>query len=280
MTDEWIKKHLIEEGMTLEEMGKELGVTRERVRQILKVRGYNAKDRRPMADKAYWRRVNPDSIGVDKHFFDVLDTEEKAYWLGYITAKGRVSTVNDYGRKIFEMNSAPQNKDHVERFRHALQIEREMTYYTHEVYQKRYYCLRVPSQHLAERLEQLHVERPKHYMTRVPEELPEHLLHHYFRGHFDGKGFILRFKQNPKRNIFFMYGSDLLLYDFCVYVTEKLGVELSPLVVKEPKDQHLHMLFKIQAQPKIQKIMEALYKDATIYMERNLESYTAPIRQE
>lgn len=280
MTEEWIQEHLIEKGMTLQEMANAVGVSRERVRQIIKQRGFHSSQRRPNADLSYWRKTDLKG-DLDNHYFDVIDTEEKAYWLGYISAKGRVTNVNHYGRKALEINSTEPNKPHVDRFRAAIGLDREMHETWNKVYKKRYYNLHVPSQHMACRLQELNVKQPKHEMTRVPADVPPELLHHYFRGHFDGKGFILQMKRNKRINIFFMYGSDLLLYDFCVYLSETIGVDLpAGAVVSQNDGHHLHMLFKISAKKKILKIMQALYKDATIYMERNLEKYTSAIEED
>lgn len=271
MTEEWLHEHLVVQGMTLQEMGDLLGVSRERIRQILSKRGINVSDH-ANKESRYWRKNNVEKTKLNKHYFDVIDTEEKAYWLGYLTARGRVSDVNEWGRKELFLSIAPKNLEHFERFKETIEADVEILTQRNYRVDKDYYKMRISSHYLASKLEEYHIETPKHDLTRVPEVVPEELVRHYFRGHYDGKGF-LHVRPDGEHSMLFMYGSDPMLYDWCKYLVEEVGVELSPGAVSNPSDTHLNHKFTLHAHDKIKKILDHLYADATIYQNRNWSKY-------
>lgn len=51
-------------------------------------------------------------IKIDEHIFDSIDTEEKAYWLGFIFADGNVSKRDN----TFEMTLSGKDIAHLEKF--------------------------------------------------------------------------------------------------------------------------------------------------------------------
>ena len=52
----------------------------------------------------------------DKNFFEIIDTEEKAYWLGFIAADGNIR--EDLHKMRIELNI--RDKKHLEKFRSAI----------------------------------------------------------------------------------------------------------------------------------------------------------------
>ena len=59
----------------------------------------------------------PPKYSFDKHFFDVIDSDEKAYWLGFIAADGCVTA-----RSLLVTLSA-KDKDHLAKFKTALKAD-------------------------------------------------------------------------------------------------------------------------------------------------------------
>ena len=52
----------------------------------------------------------------NKKYFEVIDTEEKAYWLGFIAADGNVR--KDFLKMRIELNI--KDKNHLEKFKKSL----------------------------------------------------------------------------------------------------------------------------------------------------------------
>ena len=63
----------------------------------------------------YNRRANK---SANIHYFDVIDTEDKAYWLGFLFADGAI-TKHDVSYHI-ELSLQISDKEHVEKFAKAL----------------------------------------------------------------------------------------------------------------------------------------------------------------
>jgi len=76
--DEKVVVKLIREGINLETIAKQLGVTRTSI--------YNRFKK--------WR-VSRRSITFNENFFDEINTQEKAYWLGFLMADGCVSMTHN-----------------------------------------------------------------------------------------------------------------------------------------------------------------------------------------
>ena len=72
---------MYESGKSPHHVAKQFGVHHKVISREIRSRGIE-----PRNQIAYRRRYT-----VNEHFFDVIDTEEKAYWLGFITADGNVS---------------------------------------------------------------------------------------------------------------------------------------------------------------------------------------------
>ena len=66
----FLKKHY--EELTYKEIGEKIGKTKSAVQNKMRILGLQ----------------KPDKYYYNKHFFDVIDTEEKAYWLGFFYADG------------------------------------------------------------------------------------------------------------------------------------------------------------------------------------------------
>ena len=62
-------------------------------------------------------------LKFDNTVFDTIDTEEKAYWLGFLYADGYVSS----NKNVVELSLKASDKDHIEKFRKFLKCTEELT---------------------------------------------------------------------------------------------------------------------------------------------------------
>ena len=73
--------------------------------------------------KAGYEVVNRQNlIKINEHIFDTIDTEEKAYWLGFLFADGNVSKRDN----CFEMSLAEKDKEHLEKFNNFINHSRNI----------------------------------------------------------------------------------------------------------------------------------------------------------
>lgn len=120
----------------------------------------------------------------DEFFFDKIDTEEKAYWLGFIYANGWISNSNGVG---IELNQ--HDTSHLYKFKQALQSEHEIHIYhknsTFGPQVNARFCFN--SKHMSNILTNYYGTRNKTYEGKLPS-IRSDLIRHMIRGVFDGDG--------------------------------------------------------------------------------------------
>jgi hypothetical protein len=121
------------------------------------------------------------SGNVNGHYFDVIDTEEKAYWLGFLAADGWISS------KFNAIGLALNGKDidHLNKFRTSVSLDQQIKWRKarDEVY------VLFKSKQMYSRLIVLGFT-PKKSQEFVPPKLIPSLEVHFWRGMVDGDGCI------------------------------------------------------------------------------------------
>lgn len=64
----------------------------------------------------------------NEHIFDNIDTEEKAYWLGFIFADGYISSLNAKYKNVFELSLSIKDLNHIKKFNSFMEYNGENTY--------------------------------------------------------------------------------------------------------------------------------------------------------
>jgi len=121
------------------------------------------------------------------NFFNVIDTEEKAYWLGFITADGHISD------RELRIQLSIKDKNHLEKFLTAIES-------THPIYDYETSSLvAIKSREIAKDLHRYGLTSTKTYSVK-PHLLPKNLSRHYWRGIFDGDGHIAYHNNSNRKN--------------------------------------------------------------------------------
>lgn len=154
-------------------------------------------------DKSKSRRVNSVK-GYEKpkpyneHVFDFIDSEEKAYWLGFIFADGYIysaplkegKTRVDYN---FELCSSDKDKGHMEKFNKFIDRNKEVKV-TKSDKLGHFRCrVCLSSKHLWNTLNYLGCTPNKSLTLSFPKLSvfrDASLIRHFIRGYFDGDGCI------------------------------------------------------------------------------------------
>lgn len=173
-------KELIEynnSGLTQKEMAKKLGISRTTLQRALR------KNR--LSTPNYHN-----ALKFDNTVFDCIDTEEKAYWLGFLFADGNVSsTINNV-----ELSLAECDKEHLEKYRKFLKAQSEVKTSTIIVNEKEYKRCRltVTDAYFRQRLTELGCTPNKSLSLKFPKDVFEDdsLIYDFIRGYVDGDGCI------------------------------------------------------------------------------------------
>ena len=114
--------------------------------------------------------------------FEIIDTEEKAYWLGFLYADGSVSSTDNR----IELGLAEKDLNHIEKFKEFIGIPNKISYRP-QTKSYRYSFKSIPCK---EDLIKHGCVPKKSLILKFPteEQVPEHLIRHFIRGYFDGDG--------------------------------------------------------------------------------------------
>lgn len=120
----------------------------------------------------------------NENFFENIDTEEKAYWLGFIAADGHVSKKNSI---IIQL--AFKDKSHIEKFKKSLNSNHIITDFHGSGYKKDAVSslITIYSKNINNSLNKYGLFNDKTSSLRIPK-LNDDLIRHFIRGYFDGDG--------------------------------------------------------------------------------------------
>lgn len=257
-------KKLYKEGKSLRQIGDLLNIDRKKLSKKLKEDGIIIRDpNKNSVSKGKAKRIKK----VDESIFERIDTEEKAYWLGFLYADGYV---ND--RQI-ELTLKAEDLEHIKKFKAFTKSEHKISY-RKEI---NAYRITICSPKIALDLMNLGCTQAKSLTLTFPtkEQVPEHLVHHFMRGYFDGDGCI-SYGQGQYRLC--ILGTDIFLDKYEDYILNTLNR------TNRNKRKYNGLASSIQyaGTEQVYKIYNFLYKNATIYLERKYNKFlkNAVLRQD
>lgn len=204
---------------------------------------------------------------VDENFFEKIDTEEKAYWLGFLTADGSLFK----NRNSIRLALAEKDKDHVVKFKNALKADHSITivpaggYIGKNGERAMAASITIGNKKLHDDLVKLGFTSKKS-CNEKPVELSEELIRHYIRGLFDGDGWI---SFGPSyRDLGLGMGKEIL--EYIKYCFEKYAN-----IKNTYKVQYFKTVwrYRISSKQEILKALNWMYKDSTIYLDRKYQKY-------
>lgn len=153
---------------------------------------------------------------VNEKYFEIVDTPEKAYWLGFFYADGCVQ------KKSITVSAATKDKEHMEQFKKDIGYTGPIHFSssTEHVFNGRVvrgtgmYIVCINRKKLAQDLTKLGCVPAKSLILTFPtkEQVPSYLIHHFIRGVFDGDGCIYRgkYKHRNRYDVSFSGAKHLL----------------------------------------------------------------------
>jgi hypothetical protein len=151
---------------------------------------------------------------VNEHFFDEIDTEEKAYWLGFLTADGTISR----GDRI-KLTLQARDVGHLYKFVTALNSDQPVCMRDVSLKGKVYSTafVQINCKRLVSALQQLGVGERKSLTVTACQSIPDELKHHYWRGLIDGDGCI-KYDKTGKKWLIDLAGSYGIVSEFTEYI--------------------------------------------------------------
>lgn len=198
---------------------------------------------------------------IDSHYFDCIDTEDKAYILGLITSDGHISKNN---LLMFSF----QNRDAA--ILDAVRMHMKSNHPLKTRHNNTSKTLYMASSVLCRRLREMGLNNNKSYwfdFEKLLTYVPDHLLHHFVRGLFDGDGSvrIYQFAYQKKHTYHFGLTGIKPVCDFFN--------KFFDLHTKMTDEGNGIWTAQSANHAKIIAAYHKLYQDATIYMDRKRDTF-------
>lgn len=244
-----------------------------RKREYYDINNYIDNSKEIKVDKELLYKPKYGKYRVNQDYFNVIDNEFKAYWLGFLYADGCIrkkKTSNGKEDNKLSLTLASIDREHIERFLISLQSDSPITDY---IIKDKYNASRVSvcNKKIVENLSDKGCTQNKSLTLEFPsmEILPKHLIRDFIRGYFDGDGCIHLDLEKRNLSVNFV-GTENFLTSMQNILCEELKITKTKLYKKENTKAFQVAWGDLSS---IEKIYKYLYKDCNIYLKRKLEKF-------
>lgn len=212
---------------------------------------------------------------INENFFESIDTEEKAYYLGFCYADG----CNTPDKNRLEVSLAKQDQDILERLSRTLLCGNLniKEYKSKKKNTQDKIALYIINEKISQDLFKWGCVNKKTFVLKFPD-IPEDLRHHFIRGYFDGDGSLTinyRKLKGAKKETMVAYFSIVSTKE----MLDKIGEFVSDLSVhfeinkRHKKRDNNNFTLRVSGNKQIKKVCDFLYKNANVWINRKRANY-------
>ncbi len=206
---------------------------------------------------------------VNEDYFSVIDTEEKAYFLGFMYADGAILIDNG----TIRLGLQEPDVKILKTFQKLLESNRPLRYIPKrkETHQNSY-ILEISSKKMINDLQRQGCFVRKTFILEFPTEnqVPNHLINHFIRGYFDGDGCISITDKVKKFCIISTRNFLLKLQDRLI---TNCSLNRTKISQANKGDNIIICSLVYNGRGSVYKLGKYLYKDATIFLERKKDKF-------
>ena len=247
------------EMIPFKELPERLDASERAVARVLKEAGINT------------RLKNRYTLNHD--YFETIDTEEKAYWLGFIYADG---FVGDEKTNNLVISLIETDKEHLESFAKCIDYTGDVRIGGRGGFEgsKQRCTINFSSLKMTSDLRVLGLYPGKSINMEFMPEIPRELVRHFIRGYFDGDGSVYTSRNtSTHKGILYEYQAPAVSMigtaSFIKNITEHLTFKHR--FKKSKTDGMIYVEYNNKKD--MQDIFVYLYKDATVYLERKFNKF-------
>lgn len=199
---------------------------------------------------------------LNENYFDTIDSEEKAYFLGLIITDGCIHKTKGK-QPLVALTLQESDKYILERFKNAIQSNKNVTHDGRGCAN-----INILSRKMVESLRQYGIMERKSLFTVFPKNIPRELYPHLIRGILDGDGSISFYARCGRKShvkaVRFCQGNEQFLKDLVDCLYDICGA--TKINIYQERDSLWSIAYR--KDDSMMKIIQCLYKDATIYLTR------------
>ena len=249
-----MNKNILEQyddGLSISQIASNNNTTNYLVRKIL------VKNNRIIRTNSF----NSRKYSLNEDVFEKIDTEEKAYWLGFMYADGCVHKSSNY----VSLSLSVVDISHLEKFKHFLSFDGPIHTYSKKVGAD-YSRITLSSKKIKDDLVKHGCVELKTTILTFPE-IDESLKYHFIRGYFDGDGSITYVKTQQQYK-FRLCGTD----EFLSSVKNILNIQ-NPLKQRFPGRGVNNYDIDVGGNIKVYKMLGLLYQNSSIHLDRKFDRF-------
>ena len=237
-------KELYLQGKTLNQIKYELQLDPGKLSRYLKSNGVKI-ERLPHKKK------------INKNIFEVINTEEKAYWLGFLYADGYVGLTDNRVELTLQLSDV----NHIEKFKTFLNSDCKISTNS---YRSR---LSIKDEKIKKDLINLGCTPQKSLILKFPtdDKVPKELIRHFIRGYFDGDGSLCVTEKTKSIDI-------LGTYDFLYQLCLESNIATSKIYVSKSKSNKVFRIV-LGSRLDLYNFSKYIYDDCNIYLDRKYEKF-------
>lgn len=261
--EEFIVSEYLNKHKSIETIATENNWRNHSVRKIYKSSGNKMRTDRDQALK----------FTCNENYFEVIDTPEKAYWLGFLYADGFIQSPRKHSNYKVGITLTGADKGHLEKFKKAIEFTGEIKTYNRSATcymgTKPYSRILVSSNKMAMDLIKLGCKEHKTEVLEYPNKsiIPSEFEKDFVRGCIDGDGSIILYS-NGEYGLKFT-GTKSMCKGILKFL-EKENLKLSQRHPERPVDNYN---FSIGGRVQVKRIATLLYQNTIVYLDRKYERY-------
>ena len=240
-------------GSGYEEIAKELGVSQSSIYMALS-------ERQIQTPHSHYHFIESENLTVNENFFEIIDTEAKAYWLGFIAADGCIRNSNNNIALTIEVNTV--DLIHLKKFRNDIESNHPIK----KRKNKSMCSISIHNKKIVEDLTRLGCcpNKTHHgFISDVIFSLDKHLQCAYLRGYQDGDGYI---DKKRHRCIY-----TVKTYEFSLQLKEL--IQLATGVEFSIRSEKTYYRVQVENKKGFFQFLDDIYKDVSIILNRKYETY-------
>ena len=203
---------------------------------------------------------------LNEKYFDIIDTQEKAYIVGLLFADGCISEKTN----IITISLKEEDKNILLKINKEIGSNRPLTYLRYNdknLNWSNQYMLNINSKYMVNSLRNLGLFQNKSLKIEFPSWITDEYYFHFLRGDIDGDGCIFK---TEKRMSF------IATENFCNSVSEYLNNNLSvhcSISLCHKNDNVTTRDSRISGAKQVKKVLDKLYENANMYLDRKYQIY-------
>lgn len=211
---------------------------------------------------------------IREDFFSIIDSEEKAYILGFIYADG----CNHSDKNKLEISLAKQDEEILVKFSKILLFgNNQVKEYSRKGNRENKVGLYIVNKQISQDLIHQGCPARKTFILKYPK-IPLHLYSHFVRGYFDGDGMLVIYERiaarckNISKTAEFSITSTKEMLNEISNIFAILGVSTSINKRHKNRDNNNYTL-RVFGNQQIKTVCDYLYKNASIFLNRKHIKY-------